>query len=171
MIRAESSLFALMARWAKTARGPQAKESALVAFPAMFVDLTITASDVLEGSGAGVGNGIAGATIAAGEVVYEDAADSAKLKLADANTSSATAAVKGIAINSAAAGQRVSYVKSGPTTLGAVLTVGKVYVLSATAGKIAPVADLASGWRTSILGVAKSTTSLDVQINNSDTAN
>jgi hypothetical protein len=46
--------------------------------------------------------------------------------------------------------------------VGATLVVGQVYVLSANAGNIAPVSDLATGWYTTILGIAISTTQLQM---------
>lgn len=131
-----------------------------------MADLTITAADVVKG---GVGsipvtteNGIAGATVTAGQVVYEDATDNNKWKLADANVSDAAANVKGIALHAALAGQPLQVIKGGPLTLGAILTAGHWYVLSATAGGIAPVADLASGHRSTLLGYAYSTSVLIV---------
>lgn len=136
-----------------------------------MADLVITATDVVKGSGANIERGIAGGTITAGQPVYKDSADSDKIKAADANASSATATVVGIALHGATANQPIAYQTGGNITLGAVLTLAKVYVLSATAGGIAPVADLASGWRTSILGVAVSTSSLMLTINNSDAVN
>jgi hypothetical protein len=51
------------------------------------------------------------------------------------------------------------------------MTAGKLYVVSATAGGIAPSADLTTGWRTSLLGIAISTTILDMYIINSGIAN
>jgi hypothetical protein len=49
---------------------------------------------------------------------------------------------------------------AGNINLGATLTVGQIYVLSATAGGIAPVADLATGHYPSILGVATTASNL-----------
>lgn len=108
---------------------------------------------------------VAAATIAAGEVVYIDTTTS-KVNLAD--TDSATAAVRtprGIALNSAAADQAVAIAYGGQVTLGAVLTKGTIYALSDVAGKIRPVADNASGDYVNILGVASSTSVLDLAIN------
>jgi hypothetical protein len=52
-------------------------------------------------------------------------------------------------------------------TFNAVLTAGTIYVQSATAGGIAPAADLASGHHVTILGVATSTTNLEMCLTNS----
>lgn len=135
-----------------------------------MADLTITAANVVKGSSSSVKNGVAGATITAGQAVYEDATDSNKLKLADANASSATAACKGIALHAALSGQPIAYIDGGDLGVGTILTAGTIYVLSATAGGIAPAADLTTGWRTTILGVATTTSNLKVNLNRSDTA-
>ena len=125
-----------------------------------MADLTLTASSVVPGDSAIIQSGVAGAAIAAGEVVYKDTSDSNKLKLADANGATAIIRlVAGIAICSAAAGQRVSYVtEDDDLTLGSGLfAIGDVLILSATAGKIAPVADLATGMYNTVLGIATTT--------------
>lgn len=117
-------------------------------------------------------SGDAGATIAAGQVVYFDAA-TVSYKLAHAVTSSATAAARGIALNSAIAGQPIEVMQKGVLTCSG-LTAGRTYALSGTtAGAIAPDADMeaASTWRNSQIGVALSATKLKVAINNSDTVN
>jgi predicted lysophospholipase L1 biosynthesis ABC-type transport system permease subunit len=84
-----------------------------------------------------------------------------------ADCDSATAAVRspyGIALHGSLANQPLTVIKSGPVTIGAALTAGVAYYLSATAGGICPVADLASGDYPVILGIATSTTVLDVDI-------
>lgn len=176
MIRPESPLFHQMLRWAQTARrarGPAQAADAekLLAFPAHYVDLVITAANIKKGTGAQTRKGTSGTSITAGQTVYEDASDSNKIKLADANASSATAALKGVALHAALADQPIEYQIGGQLNMGAILTAGLVYVVSANAGGIAPSADLAAGWRTSIVGVAKSTSVLDMDaMYNSDTA-
>ena len=136
-----------------------------------MADISVTASSVVPASTAAISHGIAGGTITAGQPLYIDTADSDSLKPADANASSLTATVIGIALHGASDGQPIAYITQGDLTLNAVLTAGKIYVLTETAGGIALAVDLATGWRTSVLGVAKSTTVLAVKINNSDTAN
>lgn len=123
-------------------------------------DLVITASSVVPGANAQFGSGVAGAAITAGQTLYSDASDSNKLKLADCDGASGLRTCVGIAVCGAAAGQRVTYQKAGKISLGSVLTQGKVYVLSDTAGGIMPVEDLESGDYVSILGVAESTSVL-----------
>lgn len=127
-----------------------------------MADLSITTGNVVVAGSAQTTVGTAGATITAGQVVYQDAADG-KYKLADCD--SATAAVRspvGIALNGAADGQPLSIIQRGPVTIGATMTAGTAYYLSATAGGIAPVGDLTTGDYPVIVGVATSATVLKV---------
>jgi hypothetical protein len=129
-----------------------------------MADLSITAASVLAGSGARVKLGTAGATITAGKAVYLDAADN-EYKLADCD--SATAAVRspaGIALNGASDGQPLVVLEEGPITLGATMTAGVAYYLSPNPGGICPVADVLAGDYPVIIGIATSTTVLDVSI-------
>jgi hypothetical protein len=113
-----------------------------------MTDLSITAANVVAGSGAKITAGTAGATITAGQVLYYDSATSS-YKLAD--TDSATVA-----------GQPLTFLQSGPITIGATVAVGDVYFLSGTAGGIAPFADVAAGDYPCIIGICTSTSVLDV---------
>lgn len=135
-----------------------------------MADVSVTASAVAAGSGCVTETGTAGATITAGQTVYKDSTDGDALKLADSNASSATATVVGIALHGALDGQPLTFAKDGRVTFNAALTAGEIYVQSATAGGIAPCDDLTTGWRATILGVAMSTTSLNMKLYNSDTA-
>jgi hypothetical protein len=130
-----------------------------------LADYSITAANVVAGSGAKkVSAYNAGATITAGQAVYLDSSTST-LKLAD--NDSATAAVRspvGIALHAALSGQPLTYCASGPLTLGASLAVGDVVCLSSTAGGLCPSADIAAGDYNTIMGIATSTTVLDVKI-------
>lgn len=136
-----------------------------------MADISVTAASVAAGSNCITQSGTAGASITAGQTLYIDTANSNVLKLADADLSSLGATVAGISLHAAASGQPITYAVAGNMTFNAVLTAGKVYVNSATAGGIAPVADLTTNWRTSVLGVATTTTNLVLKIYNSDTAN
>lgn len=127
-----------------------------------MTDLSITATDVVKGSNAIVANGTAGATITAGEVVYLDAT-SGKWKLAD-NDLAAAKNPGGIALNGASDGQPLAVLTSGDLTIGATLTAGTAYYLSATAGGICPVGDLTTGDNVAQIGIAKSTSILAVKI-------
>lgn len=127
-----------------------------------MADLTITAANVLAGSGSQIKHGRAGATITAGQTVYLDSADN-EYKLADCD--SATPGVRspyGIALNGASDGQPLAVLAKGPCTIGATLTAGVAYYLSATPGGICPVADLSTGDYPTIVGIATSTTVIDV---------
>lgn len=128
-------------------------------------DILVTAASVLAGASALVEHGAkAGATLTAGQVVYKDAADG-RLKLSDNDAAAALKTAYGITLNGASAGQPVSVAKRGPVTFNAVLTAGTVYAVSGTAGGIAPLADVTTGDDVIVLGVALSTTVLDLQIN------
>ncbi len=129
-----------------------------------MADLSITAANVLSGSGAKIRNGKAGATITAGQVVYFDPADQ-RFKLADCDNASATVReAAGIALNGAATGQPLAVQYDGEIALGTVLTAGVTYYLSPNPGGIAPVADLGSGDYPTVLGLAESTSVLRLSI-------
>ena len=134
-----------------------------------MADLTITVADVKKTDSTSIAEGIAGATITAGQPVYKDSTASNKLKPADADVLAAAAAV-GIALHGASADQPLKYATSGNLTLSAVMTAGAVYVVSTTAGGIAPVADLGSGDYVTLLGIATSTTNLKLSISVSASA-
>jgi hypothetical protein len=71
----------------------------------------------------------------------------------------------GIALHAAASGQPLAVLTSGPITIGAAVTAGVGYYLSATAGGICPVADLGSGQYPSFLGFAISASVISININ------
>lgn len=125
-------------------------------------DLSITATSVTPSANAVIRDGIAGAAITAGKLLYRDSADSYKLKLADANdASSVVRTVCGIAINSASTGTPCKYVVTDPAlVIGGTVANGTVYVLSATAGGVAPLADATTGWYVFVIGVGTSTTTV-----------
>ena len=130
-----------------------------------MVDIVITATNVI---GAPSEHGVAGETLVAGKAVYR-AATSKKWMLADSN--SATPEVRqatGIALNGAALNQPVAVQKSGDITVGGTLVAGSSYYLSDTPGGICPDADVGAGEYVCLLGVAKSTSvlTLDVQFPN-----
>lgn len=129
-----------------------------------MADLSVTAASVVAGADSVQETGTLGATVTAGALVYKDSADGL-WKLADNN--GATAAIRtpqGIALNGGGSGQPVRVHKSGDLTFNAVFTAGIAYYLSDTPGGICPVADLASGEYPCLVGIAKSTTVLKVNI-------
>lgn len=129
-----------------------------------MADLVITAASVVAGANAVIESGSAGESISAGKAVYRSAATK-KYMLADSN--SATAEVRqsvGIALNGAALNQPVSVQKHGDITLGATLVAGTAYLLSDTPGGICVLADVGSGEYVCQIGLAKSATTLNVDI-------
>jgi predicted transcriptional regulator len=129
-----------------------------------MADLSITTSEVQPGT-ASTPTLVAGEAIDAGEVIYKKAADG-EAYLADADAEASAEAI-GIAVCSAAAGQKVAYQKTGTVTIGSSASVaqGQVYVVSGTAGKIAPEGDLATDDYVTILGVGNDADGIDLDIN------
>lgn len=132
-----------------------------------MADISITAANVVAGTGAAITTGTAGATITAGQALYLDSTTST-WKLADTDSATAAARVlKGVALNGAASGQTVAVCTGGPVTIGATIAAGVFYYLSGTAGGICPVADVAAGDYPAIVGYGISTTVLQVNVVNS----
>lgn len=128
-------------------------------------NLSQTAASVAPGVNAViVRDKLSGATITAGMPVYIDAADGL-VKIADNNVSAALATTVGIALVGASSGQPIVYQTEGDINLGATLTVGEVYIVSATAGAIAPIGDVSTNY-VSVLGVARTAALLQLKINN-----
>jgi|GEM_PF-2483714 len=125
-------------------------------------DLSITAANVTPSANAVIREGIAGAAITAGKLLYRDPSASFTLKLADANDAGVNVrTVCGIAINSASVGTPCKYVISDPAlVIGATVANGTVYILSATAGGVAPLTDLTTGWYLYVIGCGTSTTTI-----------
>jgi len=138
----------------------------LLAFLFVFVacisgfaaDLSITAASFVPSTSAKYLTGIAGTTITAGQVVVTSAS-TGKYVLADADDSTIIGIV-GVAAHGASAGQPLNVVTEDPDlTLGATLSMSvPIYVLSSTAGGIAPSADISVGEYPLLILVAKSTT-------------
>jgi hypothetical protein len=129
-----------------------------------MADLTITAANVIAGSNATKESGIAGEAITAGQAVYKSSTTGKYMK-ADSNSGTAEARKPlGIALNGAADGQPLAVQKAGDITIGATLTAGTAYYLSDTAGGICPLADVGVGEYICLLGLAKSTSVLALNI-------
>jgi hypothetical protein len=125
--------------------------------------VSITAANVGIGDGATIEILEVGETVTHGEVLYFDSAN-VDYRLADADVES-TAKAKGISVTSAAAdGSFVVAVTRGPLVLGGGLTQGVEYYLGTTPGEIVPKADLVTGDYVTRLGIASSTTVLQVDI-------
>ncbi len=132
-----------------------------------MADLAITPANVLAMATASTERSIAGATILAGQVVYKEAA-TGQYKLAGARSGIAEAKIPyAIALDGAATGQPLIVLTGGPITIGATVVAGTAYYLSHTAGGIKPVADLASTDLVTLIGIATSTTVIDVRIHQS----
>ncbi len=134
-----------------------------------MADLVITASAVIPNTSVTGATpikqtGAAGETITAGQSVYLKASDGL-IWLADANASSATAAAVGISLHAALAGQPITYQSGGALSFGAILVAGKYYVVSATAGGIAPVADLTTTWYSTLLMYGYTTSVAIIDLN------
>lgn len=126
-----------------------------------MADLSITATSVIASAAARRVTKTAGATITAGQPVYVLTAGT--IGPADANDST-KATVLGIAENGGATGQRISVVTEDPAfVLGATVAIGDVLMASTTAGGIAPVADATTGDFVTVLGVAVSTSAINLK--------
>lgn len=135
-----------------------------------MADYAITPASVLPGSGASLRHVTAGATITAGKAVVLDPA-TGKWVLADSNHATAALRVPGgIALNGASDGQPLTVAAGGPVMLGAVLTAGVAVYLSDTPGGLCPVADVGSGERAVLVGMAESTSVLEVAVQDSGVA-
>ncbi len=136
-----------------------------------MADIAITAANVAVASGATVESaaGLAGATITAGQTLALDASDG-RYKLADADSATASLrSPKGIALHGASNGQPIRVHTKGPITCGGTLVAGTAYYCSKVAGGLAPVADITgTGTYPTIMGIATSTTVLDVLIHESN---
>lgn len=136
-----------------------------------MTDISITAASVVAGSDADIlAPALAGETIAAGKAVYKSSTTK-KWMLADSNSATAEARTPGgVSLNSASLNQPLVVQKSGDITIGGTLTAGVAYYLSDTPGGICPVADVGSGEYSCLLGIAKSASVLDLNIQASGVA-
>jgi hypothetical protein len=134
-----------------------------------FADSTQTAANVVFSANARKYQGILGETGVVGQPVYKSSTDN-RLYLADANASPATADCVGLLCTGGAAGQDCTFSDWDPDfTPGITMSLSAaadsaLYVLSGTAGKIAPMDDLANGMYPVVLFVAKSTTKATLAI-------
>lgn len=129
-----------------------------------MVDISITPANVVASSTATRENGTAGASILAGKVVYKDSTTN-KYVLADSNLANVEGRVpRGIAMHAAENNQPLAIHRAGDITIGATLVAGQDYYLSDTAGGICPRADVGATENVVLIGLAKSTTILAVDI-------
>lgn len=117
-----------------------------------MADLTITAANVVQSTNAKVKtDSVAGESVTAGQAVYKKTSDNRWWKAQNDGTQE-EAAVSGITLHAASAGQPLFVQTEGVITIGATVAVGTIYAVSATAGGICPVADLGSSAYVSIIG-------------------
>lgn len=130
-----------------------------------MADISITAANVKLVSGSAQSLN-AGEAITAGQAVYKVGATK-KAKLSD--NDNATGEVRstiGLALNGAAADQPVSVAQNGAVVnVGAVLTAGTDYYLSGAPGSICARADVTTGDDPVRIGMAISTSLLQIDIN------
>ena len=125
-----------------------------------MADISITAANVIPSANAQLYRKTLAATSTAGQVVYLDT--NGKAALADANASAAASTVYGILVTGGGAGQLATVCTKDPAlVIGATVAIGDILILSATAGGIAPAADIASGYYGTVLGIATSTTAIN----------
>jgi hypothetical protein len=129
-------------------------------------DVTFSTTAILGTNGESI-DGICGATIALLDAVYYDTS-TGTWKLADADAlataPASTTAPTGLALNAGVANMRLRVAVGGELTVtGTTLVVGETYVVSTAVGKVAPIADLASGDFAVILGIAKTATVLHLK--------
>jgi hypothetical protein len=129
-----------------------------------MADLSLTAANIVPSVNALKGNGIAGETITAGQTVYKKASDGLYYK-ADGNDTTKVP-VAGIAVCGVANGQPFFFIYEDPAlavgTHGA--GTGTPLFQSTTPGGICAAADLATGNRTTLLGITTSATTVAVKI-------
>jgi hypothetical protein len=124
-----------------------------------MASITLSSAALVDLQGAAPLYGLAGEAIAQGQFVYRDSITGKFFKAkADAV---ATRTAVGVAQNGAGIGAPLTVAPAGLITGITGLTAGTAYVLSAaTAGAIAPVADLLSTNSNVLIGFALTTTSL-----------
>lgn len=129
-----------------------------------MADIIVTASGVLQSTSAFLNFAYnAGAEITAGQFVYLDNTNLWQLVDADSATGTEITRTFGVAVNHAYTGQRlVVSTKDTDFTPGATLVAGTTYVGSTTPGGICPASDLAAGDYPVVVGIAKSTTKLNL---------
>jgi hypothetical protein len=133
-----------------------------------MVALTITAANMIPGTGAVFKSGQANAAIAVGKSCYLDTT-TGFIGLYDGDGASADIrTLLGVCVAKAEAsgGQCVVQI-DGQLAFGAILTKGVCYIGGATAaGDINPIADITTNWQIGALGSAISTSVLEINIFN-----
>lgn len=129
-----------------------------------MADLTVTVASVQSPGANGTVNTAynAGTTITAGQSVYLAANSTWLLAQADGTTIEAGSSSFGIAMHGSLSGQPLAVQTAGYITIGATVVVGKLYVISATAGGVCPIADITTtGHYVTIIGIGRSSSIID----------
>lgn len=129
-----------------------------------LADLSITAANVKAGGATCLPQVVQfGETMTAGQSTYLKASDQKYWK-ADANVTAAEAKATAVVLVGAA-GDAYGVIATGPVIIGATVANGMAYIVSTTAGGIAPVSDFAgyTGAFEQHLGYGVGTTIIDVK--------
>jgi hypothetical protein len=123
-----------------------------------MANLSQTAGNVKLKSNGPYGSAVAGESLTQGQPIYLSSSQAFRC---DNNDGANKAACVGIVLTPATVGQTFLYALPGSSVdLGATLTIAETYIVSATVGAIAPIADLASTNYLTILGVARDASTL-----------
>ncbi len=128
-----------------------------------MAELTINSADVQPATNYNT-QSMAGDDVMAGDVVYITSQEAYLASNNNEEYAPGSNAAAGIAVCLAASGQPLYYQSTGPITLGTVLTKGRAYYLGSTPGTICLFEDLTTGDHITLLGVAKSTSALELTI-------
>lgn len=126
-----------------------------------MANLSQTAANVGVGSTAEIARVQVGEAVTQGQPVYQDGS---LYYQCDANNTAPRAVAKGIVLTPASTNGYAVICTGGLVNLGATLTVGTPYYLSATKGAICPYPDLITGDYVTYLGTATTAALLDLNI-------
>ena len=130
-----------------------------------MADISITAANVVPGTGAVLSQGLAGEAITAGQAVALNPTTNTYFKADNDNATTALRTPAGICVVGANSGGPLLFQTAGELTIGATLTPGVPLFVSATAGGICPLADLTTGRTVQQLGLSKTAAIFTVQLN------
>lgn len=135
-----------------------------------MANLTQTAANVgIQGS-CQLASVKVGEAVTQGQPGYYNSSDTQYYQ-SDANASSTTAAARGIFLTAqSTVGNSAVFAFEGDVNLGATLTIGETYVVSATKGAICPLSDLTTGDYVTVLGVASAAGTLKLKVNSTGVA-
>jgi hypothetical protein len=126
-----------------------------------MADISITAANVVPSANATLIQGVAGEAVTRGQTLYYDSAAGTYKKF-DANDTAKDTLV-GLACEDAAAGQPLIVCTKDPAlALGGTVAIGDTVWGSATAGGLTKTfADLVTGWRVYVVGVANAANTIN----------